>query len=65
MTTPEQSDEFEQFVSKSSYVSLKVRTCYFYFTVYTDIYPTIAAIFDRNRPDVYIIAIYDRLYTAE
>jgi len=31
----------------------------------TVFYPTIAAIFDRNRPAVYTIAIYGRLYMAE
>jgi len=34
------------------------------FFVVAPFYPTIAAIFDRNRPAVYTIANYDRLYTA-
>ena len=29
------------------------------------LYPTVAAIFDSNRPAVYTIAIYRRLYTTE
>ena len=32
---------------------------------YIYIYPTITAIFDRSRPAVYTISIYDRLYTTE
>ena len=28
-------------------------------------YPTIAALFDKNRPAVYTITIYGRLYMAE
>jgi len=30
-----------------------------------EIYPTIAAVFDRNRPAVYTTASYGRLYMAE
>jgi len=30
-----------------------------------EFYPTIATLFDSNRPAVYNIAIYGRLYTAE
>jgi len=36
-----------------------------YETVAPTIYPTIVAVFDRNWPAMYTIAIYGRLYTAK